>query len=199
MIVDGDLAPEAHVEEIKVSEQFGISRTPLREALIALEQEGLVRSRPRKGFIVVAPDEALVRESFPIMSALECAAVKLGGERLAANAQQLRALNRDLATERSKPRQYELDRQFHAALTEACGNARLLSLLEMERARLRLIDGSHRRGMANLDGSVAEHEQIIGDIERRDFELAAQKLAAHWEHGVEVVAAWMRDIERENR
>lgn len=191
MIVGGELGPETHIEEVKISEQIGVSRTPVREALIALEEEGLVRSQPRKGFVVVRPDAALVRESFPILSALEGMAVRLGGDQLRAAAPALRKINEALSRARSKPRQYDLDRAFHVALTEHCGNVRLLRLLGMERARLQLIDGAHAKGIADLEGSCAQHEEIIAAIERGAFDDAAAALTQHWEDGIEVVVKWL--------
>lgn len=193
MIVGGELPAEMHVEEIKMSEQIGVSRTPVREALIGLEHEGLVRSSPRKGFVVVSPNEAMVRESFPILSALEAMAVTLSGDALIAAAPKLRAINDAVAREKKRARQYDLDRAFHVALTENCGNQRLLALLDMERRRAQLIDGAHSKGMANLDGSCAEHAAIIGAIEEGDLAGAADRLSAHWEHGIEVVAKWLKD------
>ncbi|HET9230977.1 MAG TPA: GntR family transcriptional regulator, partial [Vitreimonas sp.] len=193
MIVEGELAPATHVEEVKLSQQIGASRTPVREALIALEAEGLVRSQPRKGFVVVQPDEALMRESFPILSALEAMAVRMSGAGLKAAVPQLRRLNEALARERKKARQYDLDRAFHIALTEHCGNARLLMLLNAERRRAQLIDGAHKKGMANLEGSVKEHEALIVAVERGSYSEAAALLTAHWDHGTEVVAQWLRE------
>ena len=193
MIVEGELAPATHVEEVKLSQQIGASRTPVREALIALEAEGLVRSQPRKGFVVVQPDEALMRESFPILSALEAMAVRTSGAGLQAAAPQLRRLNDALARERKKARQYDLDRAFHIALTEHCGNARLLMLINAERRRAQLIDGAHKKGMANLEGSVKEHEAVVVAVERGSYSEAAALLTAHWDHGTEVVAQWLRE------
>lgn len=191
MIVTRELPPNTHIEEIKISEQIGVSRTPVREALIGLEEEGLVRSSPRKGFVVIGPDEALVREAFPIMAALEATAVRAGGDALVAAAPKMRAINAALARERSRARRYDLDRAFHAALTEPCGNERLLRLLKMERARVQLIDGAHQRGMANLEGSLVEHEGIVAAIERGAFDEAGQLLTQHWHGGIEVVVKWL--------
>jgi DNA-binding GntR family transcriptional regulator len=192
MILTGELAPAAHVEEIKLSEQIGVSRTPVREALIALEQEGLVSSNPRKGFVVVGANEALVREVFPIIAALEVAAVRQGADKLISATAKLSSINRMLTREHKRARRYELDRAFHTALTEPCGNKRLLHLLDMERARMRLIDGAHHSGLADPEGSVAEHESIIVAIERENIEQAAQRLEQHWHDGIEVVAKWFQ-------
>ncbi|HYD85009.1 MAG TPA: GntR family transcriptional regulator [Opitutus sp.] len=193
MIVEGGLAPATHIEEVKLSQQIGASRTPVREALIALEGEGLVQSAPRKGFVVVEPNAALVRESFPILSALEGMAVRISGAALKTAAPQLRRINEALARERKKARQYDLDRAFHVALTKHCGNRRLLMLLEAERARAQLIDGAHQKGMANLKGSVEEHNEIIAALERGNADGAALVLARHWDNGINVVVKWLSE------
>jgi DNA-binding GntR family transcriptional regulator len=66
MIQEGALRSAQHLDEVGLSQRLGVSRTPLREALIALESDGLVRSIPNKGFVVVDANRALVREVFPI-------------------------------------------------------------------------------------------------------------------------------------
>lgn len=181
------------VEEVRISVQLGVSRTPVREALIALEQEGLVRSWPQRGFVVVRPDVALVREIYPLLASLEAAAVRLAGGALHGATPRLRRLNRALAVESRTARQYDLDREFHATLTAGCGNARLLRLLDMERTRAQLVDGSHERGLANLRGSVAEHDGIVDALERAQPAAAADILTGHWENGIEVVARWLEE------
>ena len=77
MILDGQIRSSSRIEEVDIGESLGVSRTPVREALIALEQEGLVRSRPNRGFIVAPADADLVSEAFPVLGALEAAALRL--------------------------------------------------------------------------------------------------------------------------
>jgi DNA-binding GntR family transcriptional regulator len=193
MILSGDIRPDGRMEEIELSARLGVSRTPVREALIALEQEGLVASRPNRGFLVLPIDADLVRETYPVLGALEAAAVRLGGERLKEAVPRLRELNRKLATERNRARQHELDHAFHALLTGASGNARLASLLRAEWNRARRFDGAHERGMADQDGSCAQHEEIIVAIEAGRFEAAGRSLDEHWRRGIEVVVKWLNE------
>jgi DNA-binding GntR family transcriptional regulator len=190
MIVTGDIPSGSHLDEVGVSEQIGVSRTPVREALIALESEGLVQSRPRKGFVVVRAQPELVRESFAILGALESLAIKSSGAALFENIANLRELNEMLSKEEVKARQYELDRAFHAMLTARCSNKRLLSLLAMERARAQLIDGYHGRGIASLEMSVGQHSTIIAAIESGKFDEAAKLAEQHWIDGIGVVIKW---------
>ena len=191
LIVSGEFAADAKFEEVEIATRLGVSRTPVREALIALEHEGLVRSRPNKGFVLVPADADLVRESYPILAALEAAALTLAGPHLRAALSELRALDDKLAKATRPSVQYELDHAFHRRLIRDCGNQRLLEMIETERTRAQRFDGAHRRGMADRDGSRAEHRAIIAAIVRNDIAEAARTLAAHWERGIGVVVGWL--------
>lgn len=193
MILAGDVRPDGRIEEIEVSHRLGVSRTPVREALIALESEGLVKSRPNRGFVVLAPDADQVRETYPILAALEATALRLTGARLQTALPQLRDINRRLATEHNRTRQHELDRAFHDRLTCECGNLRLLALLRAEWARARRFDGAHERGTADRAGSCAEHDEIIRAIEAGKFDAAADALERHWRRGIDVVVKWLNE------
>jgi len=193
MILAGDVRPDGRIEEIELSSRLGVSRTPVREALIALEQEGLVASRPNRGFVVLPANADLVRETYPVLGALESAAVRLAGENLRAVVPRLKDINRRLAVEKNKARQHELDYAFHDQLAAACGNARLLTLLRAEWNRARRFDGAHERGMANQAGSCADHDKIIRAIEAGRVGDAARLLDEHWRGGVEVVVKWLKE------
>ena len=191
LIVAGEFTADEKLEEVTIATRLGVSRTPVREALIALEHEGLVRSRPNKGFAVVAADADLVRESYPILAALEAAALVLAGPHLRVALPELRALDEKLARATRPGLQYELDHAFHRRLIRDCGNQRLLDMIEAERTRAQRFDGAHRRGMADRDGSRAEHRAIVAAIARKDFAGAAQTLTAHWTRGIATVVGWL--------
>jgi DNA-binding GntR family transcriptional regulator len=192
MIAEGALAGGEHLDEIGLSRRIGVSRTPLREALIALEGEGLVQSVPNKGFSLVTADEAMVRDVFPILAALEAQAVTLSGERLIAVAPELAALNERLARTTRKATQYQLDAAIHCGLTDHCGNARLLKLLETHRELARRFDGAGARGTADQAGSCREHRAIIAAVRAGELALARDLLLAHWRRGEDVVIAWLQ-------
>jgi DNA-binding GntR family transcriptional regulator len=191
LIVGNAFEAGKKLEEEALAREMGVSRTPVREALIGLEHEGLVRSEPKKGFVVTAPNAELVRESYPILAALETTALMLSGEKLVEALPELRELDRALARATARHDQYELDHGFHRRLIRDCGNARLLKLVETERTRARRFDGAHERGMADREGSAAEHRRIIRAIEKRDFARAASELSAHWYRGIDVVCRWL--------
>lgn len=191
MILSGELAGGARIEEVELAERMGVSRTPVREALIALERDGLVRSRPHRGFVVEAADAGLVREAYPILSALEAAAVRLSWPALKAAASELSDINNQLAAAKGRIEQYRLDRAFHARLTADCGNPRLLALLDVERTRAQRFDGAEARGTADHAGSCREHAAIVAAVRKGDLDGVLRQLAAHWERGVEVVVGWL--------
>lgn len=192
MICDGRLGSGEHLDEIGLSRRIGVSRTPLREALIAMESAGLVQSAPNKGFSVTAVNETLVREVFPILATLEAQAVRLSGRVLISSAPQLAAVNDALARAARKSKQYALDSVFHSRLTEHCGNARLLRLLESHRELARRFDGAHTRGTADQSGSCQEHDAIIAAVADGELARAAELLLAHWQRGEDTVIAWLK-------
>jgi len=193
MIVAGEFAADERLDEIGLADRIGASRTPVREALIALEEEGLVESRPNHGFTVASVNELLVTELYPILGALEAAAVGLGNGRLIARAGELREINTRLRNEKRRDRRYELDRMFHRELAAHCANGRLLRLLEQNWNQARRIDGGQRRGLANLEGSCAEHSKIVEEIAAGKLAEAAREVREHWLNGQDVVLAWMRE------
>lgn len=193
MIIEGEISAASRIEEVDLAERLGISRTPVREALIALETEGLVISRPNRGFRVAPLDRALVSEAFPIIGALEATALRLSRSALKAALPELENLIAKLAKARSGAVQYQLDHAFHERLTRDCGNARLLALLAVERNRARRFDGYVDRGTADREGTCRDHAAIVAAIREGDFEDAAQILIRHWDWGREVVTKWLAE------
>ena len=191
LIADGAFDADERIEEIPLSERLGVSRTPVREALQRLAHEGLVICRPNRGYRIVPAGEELVRESYPILGALEAAAVRLAGPKLSAAADELDALIDALERAEDPAEQYELDHGFHRRLVRDCGNERLLALIETERVRAQRFDGAHRRGTHDRRGSCAEHRAILAAIREGRSEAAAQLVEAHWRRGVETVATWL--------
>jgi DNA-binding GntR family transcriptional regulator len=91
-----------------------------------------------------------MREIYPILGALESAAIELADECLRALAPWLSAINARLSKETHKARRYELDREFHRVLTGICDNERLLQLLEQHCNHARRIDGGHARAASPI-------------------------------------------------
>jgi DNA-binding GntR family transcriptional regulator len=192
MISQGELKAGQKLDEVGLAEAIGASRTPVREALIALEQEGLVQSRPNHGFNVAPMDEREVSQLYPILGALETIAVELTGDGLKSLVPKLSEINAKLGRETRRARRYELDREFHRVLTGACDNERLIQLLELHWIQARRVDGGKIRGMANHEGSHADHAEIVDAISAGDVAGVVALLRAHWRDGEKIVLNWMR-------
>ncbi len=182
-ILAGRLQPGAELAEVALSEQLGVSRGPIRDAIGRLAAEGLVTVRPRRGAVVrlLSKDEFL--ELYQVREALEIMAVRLAVPRLGAD--DFAALQGLIDTmgkhaERGEVAEFfEANVAFHAHLLEASGNRKLQELYgqllgQMGRYRMRSLT---LRG--NLQRSVAEHAAILRAAKRGDTERAAHLMSEH--------------------
>lgn len=190
-IEKGRLSPGARLDEAGLADRFGVSRTPVREAILALEREGLLERRPYKGCFVRSFDDRKIEQIFPIIGALEALAIRLAGLPAKKTLARLKALNaRMSAPEMTGPDRYNLDRDFHLAVAGLAGNA----VLTEEIARLLTLagrfDAGAEKGLADLAGSSRHHEQMIQALEAGEKEAAAQLSERHWAAGIEVIRNW---------
>ena len=178
-----ELAPGAWVDEQAIAAEYGISRTPLREALKVLAAEGLVQLKPRRGCYVAALSEQDLDEIFPVMALLEgrCAqeatvrATNTDRDRLSA----IHAELEHYAAKGDADRFFEANQQFHNALQELAGNRWLKQLIEETRQFIKLT----RRDSLNLQGrlkqSLAEHRAILAAVQHGDAEGAGRLMHDH--------------------
>nr|WP_255616954.1 GntR family transcriptional regulator [Aurantimonas sp. VKM B-3413] len=183
-ILEGRLPPGTTLLEAEVASLLGLSRTPVREALIRLEEEGLVNVRPRHGITVKAQSLDDLSEIYEVFSTLEVKAAALlarrglnseESERLASLMSQMeRATKRDDIAGWS-----QLDDAFHAELVALCGNARLQATLrqywdQQYRARLAIVPLRQRPTQSD-----EEHRAIVAAIESGDPVEAARLHQRH--------------------
>jgi len=116
LIVMGKLKGGERINESQVSSRLKASRTPLREALLHLEREGLVRSDLRRGFTVEPLSSREVREMYPILAQLECLAVRSSARFVAAVLPDLTRINSEFARARTPKRALEMDTLWHNTL-----------------------------------------------------------------------------------
>ncbi len=189
-IISGELKGGVRLEEVTLSTELGVSRTPLREALLGLTQEGLVISRPHRGFMVAPADPDVVRELYPILGTLEALVVESSIEGLRPDIGKLRKINARMGRA-PENRAIAADRAFHAALRARCPNLRLFNLLATQEIVAHRLDGATRRGMADIRGSQNQHSIIIDAIERGDARAAGEEVREHWRQGAVTVLKWM--------
>jgi DNA-binding GntR family transcriptional regulator len=182
-ILDGRLEPGTELAETALSEQLGVSRGPLREAIGRLAAEGLVTVRPRRGAVVRSLSEEEFLELYQVREALETMAVKLAVPRLRPDDLRLLAdLNRAMdgyGARGDVERFFEANQAFHARFLELSGNGKLYAMYQQ------LIDqlGHYRirslKLRGNLRRSVSEHAAILRYAKRGDGDRAAELMAEH--------------------
>ncbi|WP_288251853.1 GntR family transcriptional regulator [uncultured Hydrogenophaga sp.] len=196
MLVEGDIAPGAKLNERALCEALRISRTPLREAIKMLAAEGLVELLPNRGSVAVQLDEEDVRHTFEVMAGLEALSGQLAAERIgAAEVAEIEAMHFEMLaayTRRDLSTYYRLNAAIHRAINVAAGNPVLTSTYNQVNARLQAL-----RFRSNQDGekwqrAVAEHEAMVAALKARDGAALARVLTQHLHHKRDVVIEQMR-------
>jgi DNA-binding GntR family transcriptional regulator len=191
-ILHGRLAPCAAISEPALAQEFGVSRSPLREALFALEGRGLLESAAGRGFAVRPLDAGDARDAYTILATLDGLALRLAG---APPLEDLEALTRINDRIRRSPRRarrlFDLDRAWHGLLVARCPNRRLLGILENLLTAVRRYDLAYWREAGDILVSHAEHGAIVRSLRTGNLELAERLLVGHWLRGIDPVVRWL--------
>jgi DNA-binding GntR family transcriptional regulator len=182
-IFAGDLAPGSFLDEVVLSGQLEISRTPLREALKVLTAEGLVRHEPRRGCFVAEVTEQDLDEIFPVIALLEgrCAyeAAQNASE---ADLEALEALH-DKLTRHAKARRindyYAANFAIHEAIIRLAGNRWLEQVITDLRKIVKLARLQQLHAPGRLDQSLSEHLAVFAALKARDPEGAEAAMRTH--------------------
>jgi DNA-binding GntR family transcriptional regulator len=172
-IRENEFSPGYQGSEQEIATRLGMSRTPVHEAVIRLQEEGLVRVLPRRGVVICAISADDMREIYDVIIALEAAAAELLSERPSqerlSTARELESANKAMENALKKDdltAWAKADELFHKLLIEHSGNQRLLRMYHT------IMDQSHRARMITLrirpspEGSVKEHRSIVDAIKR---------------------------------
>ncbi|MBI3709415.1 MAG: GntR family transcriptional regulator [Proteobacteria bacterium] len=178
-----DSNQELRLDERQLSADLGISRTPIREALIRLEQEGLVRSVPRRGMFVVRKTKKEILEIITVWAALESMAARLITLQASdAEIASLRALFTDFETHEPRLRidEYsEANIRFHQSIVNLSRNHALIDTMDNLFIHMRSI---RRRTISEDDRvtrSIIDHMNIIEALERRETDRAERLVRQH--------------------
>ena len=178
-----DHPEEIRLDERRLSEGLGVSRTPIREAMTLLEQEGFVRTRPRRGIFVVRKTKREIVEMITVMAALESMAARLAAERASTtDIARLRCLMAEFSAGNDGERLAEYSDAniaFHQAIIKMSGSALLAELTENLFIHIRAIRKITIHQDNRAARSVVDHMRIIEALERRDFELAERLAREH--------------------
>lgn len=191
-IARGDFPSGSRVRDTQMASQLGVSRTPVREALLRLAREGVVDADMGRGFSIRALDATEMRETGAILSSLEGLALELSGEISVDRLAELGAIDRELAGVRGDPdRCIDLDEHWHRSLLQGCPNQRLLSMISTLWQVPRRYMRAYLRDAGRVSLSTQHHARIIEALRRNDRETAVQRFSHHWERGIEELGAWI--------
>ncbi len=195
MIVSGQLLPGSKIPEKELCDHFGVSRTPLREALKVLAIDGLVTLEANRGARITPITRQDLEEVFPVMGALEALAGELACRNI--NDAEIEALQRlhdqmvSYYHSGSLKEYFAINEQIHEAILTAARNATLTAQYRTLAARMR-----RGRYMANMTAArwkqaTSEHEQIMQALSERDGEALSSILKKHLENKMVTVCEWI--------
>jgi DNA-binding GntR family transcriptional regulator len=188
----GDLLPGTRIRDTVLATQLGVSRTPVREALLRLAREGVVAADMGRGFTVGRLDPVEMRETGAILSALECLALEASGEIPAERLARLSQIDGELARTRGDvDRCIDLDEEWHRALLQDCPNGRLRDIIATLWQVPRRYMRAYLRDAGRVSLSTQHHARIIEALRRNDRATASERFKHHWQRGIEELGAWI--------
>lgn len=184
------LEPGAWIDELKLCAEFGISRTPLREALKVLAVEGLVTMKVRRGAYVTEMSRDDVAQVYHLLALLESdAAGVVAAEATDPQRAELRALHDRLEKQvRQRDAFFAANEQFHLALLRIAGNRFRSQIVADLRKVMKLNRHQSLFKQGRLADSLAEHRALMQAIEQRDAGRATQLMREHFRNGLEAAA-----------
>lgn len=184
-IVRGAIAPGAGLEETELARRFGVSRTPVREAIRQLTVSGLVETRAHRGAVVAHPSPERLAGMFEAMAELESLCAGLSAERMTgAERYLLSTMHENLRAliQSGDPQRYhEANEAFHNTVYAGAHNSYLAELTVSTRTRVQPFRRAQFRNLGRLAKSHMEHDRVVLAIMRGDRAGAATAMRAHLE------------------
>jgi len=182
-----ELEPGSWIDELKIAEEFGISRTPLREALKVLAAEGLVTMKVRRGAYVTEMSDKDMRDVYHLLSLLESDAASVVAARATPDQlRELEQLHADLARAvNDRDRFFAVNERIHMRILEMADNRWRDQLVADLRKVMKLNRHNSLLKQGRIEDSLAEHETILSALRARDPQGTAEAMQAHFAHGLE--------------
>ncbi len=182
-IASGELGPGTRLDESRLAARFGVSRTPVREALQQLSTAGLVELRPRQGAVVAAMTVQQLLQMFEVMAELEALCARLAARRITPEQREALARSHETCVARAETQDpeayYEENRRFHEVIYAAAQNAYLQDTTRRLRNRLQPYRRFQLSHPGRIDRSLAEHDAVVAAILKGDGEEAAARMRDH--------------------
>ncbi len=197
MIFDGELEDGIRVPEKALCERFDISRTPLREALKVLANEGLITLLPNRGARVSTLTPEDIDEVFPIMGALESVAGEMAATAISDEGiAEIRALHYQMAlhhTRKERLEYFALNQKIHEHILKAAGNPTLTQMYKTLSGRIRRARYIANISQSRWDQAMQEHEVILRILGERDGPRLGELLKTHLLNKREAIKSAIRE------
>jgi DNA-binding GntR family transcriptional regulator len=186
-IFNRELTPGSWIDELKLAEEYGISRTPLREALKVLAAEGLVTMKVRRGAYVTEVSERDLTDVYHLLALLESdAAGVVATQATEAQLKDLQTLHRELEKSVShREKFFQINERFHMRLLEIADNRWRDQMVADLRKVMKLNRHNSLLKSGRIQESLAEHQAIMKALLARDVTAAAQAMQAHFNNGLQ--------------
>jgi len=185
-ILDGTLAPGAQLRDKELAGKLGVSRTPIREALLRLEDEGLVKTKPNRSTHVSSIDFHSAFHLYSIVWTLECLALSQAFGSIADEHIQrmIDANERFLQKMKAKDRfsALEADHEFHSVYVKLSNNQELEKIIFEVKTKLKRLDLYYFEKIKNALLSYDEHKQIIEALKQKNLSLATEAVEHNWKN-----------------
>ncbi|MDO9251853.1 GntR family transcriptional regulator [Hydrogenophaga sp.] len=189
-IFSRELEPGSWIDELKLAEEYGISRTPLREALKVLAAEGLVTMKVRRGAYVTEVSDKDLADVYHLLALLESDAAGVVAQRASdAELAELQSLHTELeAAANDRDRFFALNERFHMRLLEIASNRWREQMVADLRKVMKLNRHNSLFKTGRIDDSLAEHRAIMTALLARNAALTQQRMHEHFRNGLEAAA-----------
>lgn len=189
-IFNRELTPGSWIDELKLAEEYGISRTPLREALKVLAAEGLVTMKVRRGAYVTEVSERDLTDVYHLLALLESdAAGVVATQASDAQLKELQELHRELEKSvNNREAFFQINERFHMRLLDIADNRWRDQMVADLRKVMKLNRHNSLLKSGRIEESLAEHQAILNALLARDAKAAGQAMQAHFNNGLQAAA-----------
>ncbi len=197
MIFDGELMGGERINEVRLAARLGVSRTPLREALMKLVAEEALISVPRRGCFVRRLTRQEFEEIYPMRAILEPEALRRAGIPSGKDLKELARINQDVRAAKDMKARVSADDAWHLKLVSGCNNQVLLGLVGHFMYRLRRYSLAFGRERRVLEARNREHLEIMRGLSDGDLEYACEWLRKNLTSDKQPILEWLDEREKE--
>lgn len=193
-ILRDELRPGARISDTALARDLGVSRTPIREALLRLEREGFLDADIGRGFFVKPLSVREVRETYPVLWTLEALALRGTGAPTPERRAEMDRINAALEGEDDPERRIDLDGEWHRTLLEPCGNEYLMGLIANLKWVIRRYEYAYMQNAGYIPISTRAHVEIAERVSAGDVEGAVPLLENTWRFTMQSLLGWLREV-----